>query len=165
LIDLQTIGVLVAAASVVVGVNYNIYSLHLQTRNRQAQIYMTIWQKMNSKEWQDAANLWFVNRDINDYEHFMELYHSSEEMERGMGMEQEVFEGIGVFVHEGLVDIRLVAREMGGYMPRWWRWYGPFLLKQREELRFPRFMIEAEYLYNRLIDFGRRHPEFQIPLE
>jgi hypothetical protein len=95
----------------------------------------------------------------------MELYHSSEEMARGMDIMQEVFEGIGVFVHEGLIDIGLVAREMGGYMPRWRRWYGTFLLQRREEFQFPRFKIETEYLYNRLIDFSRRHPEFQIPLE
>lgn len=143
MIDLQTIGVLASAASVVVGVAYNMYSLRIQTKNRQAQIYMSMWQKMTTSEWHDAANMWIPTMKVDDYEHYKALYSSSPQMEQGMSIMQEVFEGVGVFVHEGLIDIRLVAREIGGFFPRWWRRFGPFLLERRAELEFPRFMIEA----------------------
>jgi hypothetical protein len=72
-----------------------------------------------------------------------------------------VYESIGVLVHENLIDIRIVARYIGRYRFDWEKW-GPYIKQARELRNRPRMYIEAEYLYDRLMEFGRSNPEYGI---
>jgi len=158
--DAQTIGVLVAAVSVVIGVAYNSYSIHNSNKTRQAQIYMGIWAKMNSAEASEAWMEWENAKvdNIGDWNNLMK----DRKMNASWFMWISIFEGVAVFVREGLVDIRLVARDMGNTFVFWWRRYEQIFKQLRIEQNYPRYMIEAEWLYDRMIEFGKQHPEFHI---
>ena len=62
-----------------------------------------------------------------------------------------------------MIDMRLLARDMGGQYVYWWRRWGPIIKEYRVRNNFPRYGIEAEWLYERMVEFGRRNPDFQIP--
>ena len=72
------------------------------------------------------------------------------------------YEGIGVLVKEGLVDVRLVSLLESGMIQWWWDRFGSFVLVCRREMGFPRFMIEVEYLAGRVADYKRLHPDLGI---
>jgi hypothetical protein len=158
--DLQNLSITVAAVSVVLGVAYNMYNLRLQTKARQAQIYLGIWQKMNSEEASKAWKLW-ANVKIGNYEEWKKLFED-QVMGSAFYIWLSIFQGVAIFVREGLIDIRLLARDMGNTYVFWWRKYETFFKQHRTVEGFPRYMIEAEWLYNKLIEFGQRNPDFNI---
>jgi hypothetical protein len=83
-------------------------------------------------------------------------------MYKAWTMVASYLEGIGVLVWENLVDIRLVSELSSGFIQWYWERFGPGILRCREELNFPRYLIEAEYLAKRVRDFGIEHPELGI---
>jgi hypothetical protein len=69
------------------------------------------------------------------------------------------YEGLGCFVKEDYIPIRLVALLMTGMTRHFWEKYIPIIDEARERRGFPRFMSEAEYLYNELMRYTEEHPE------
>jgi len=72
------------------------------------------------------------------------------------------WETMGVLVHENLIDIRILARFIGGFYKRQWEKWGPYIKQQREVLNLPRSWVEAEYLYDRLMEFAKQNPDYGI---
>ena len=70
------------------------------------------------------------------------------------------YEGVGVLVREGLLDIRLVALLMTGTTLGFWRKIELYVLDVRVSLG-PRVWIETEYLAKRLLDYMEKHPEIE----
>jgi hypothetical protein len=61
------------------------------------------------------------------------------------------------------VDIRLVARYIGGHYKEMWEIWGPSCIEFRTTPgENPRTGFESEYLYDKLIEFGRKNPEYHI---
>jgi hypothetical protein len=73
----------------------------------------------------------------------------------------DYFEGLGVYVKEGLVPIRLVALTMTVMLTRYWDRFGPIIKEYRIRDNMPRNYSESEYLYNELIKYLERHPELK----
>jgi hypothetical protein len=84
------------------------------------------------------------------------------EQYQASGIVSMYFEGLGVLVREGLVDIRLVSLLSSGMITSWWDHYREGILKCREEMGFPRYMIESEYLTRRVAEYGKDHPEVEV---
>ncbi len=72
------------------------------------------------------------------------------------------WETVGSLLHEGLIDLRIFARGFGGFYRGEWERWGPMIKQYREFNHQPRAWIEAEYLYVRLMEFGRANPEYGI---
>lgn len=96
--------------------------------------------------------------DVNDWKEM----RRDKEMYKAWTMMASYLEGIGVLVRENLVDIRLVSELSSGFIQWYWERFGPGILRCREELNFPRYLIEAKYLTKRVRDFGIEHPELGI---
>lgn len=69
------------------------------------------------------------------------------------------YEGLGVFVKEGLIDIRLIALTMTGMTRSTWEVVGPYLDELREITGFKRMISEWEYLMNTLNTYIKENPE------
>jgi len=160
LAEIQAAYYMVAATGVLVAAAYYVMNMRATLQTRQAQIYMGIWQKMNSEEAGKAWKLW-LNVKIGSYEEWKKLF-DDQTMGSAFYMWLSIFEGVAIFVHEGLIDIRLLARDMGNTYVFWWRKYEPFFMQHRTVEKYPRYMIEAEWLYNKLIEFGQKNPDFNI---
>jgi hypothetical protein len=71
----------------------------------------------------------------------------------------DYLDGVSVFVSEGLLDIRLVAKLMGGSTVNLWENIEKGVKACRKEYNFPRIAYDTEYLYNRLKEYEKEHPE------
>jgi hypothetical protein len=129
------------------------------TETRQAQLFMQIYDKWSNPEFTEAFTL--INQaEFESVDEINELY-DIEEYRRAWGRVVGFYEGVGVLVKEGLVDIRLVALLMTGTTTMFWKKMEPFIEEIRR-IAYPRAYSETEYLYNALMDYVREHPEIEI---
>ena len=146
---LQTVGILV-------GVFYYITSLRNQDRSRQIQIIRGV--SSESHSWG------FLSWEFDDYDDFVSR-HGQETDPEGYDDFLTWFnkmEEYGVYVREGLLDVRLVCLFSGGTMRRSWEKYRDIVYEERRRLGAPRRFIEAEFLYEKIVEYGISHPELEI---
>jgi hypothetical protein len=74
------------------------------------------------------------------------------------------FEGVGVLVREGFLDIRLVALLMTGNIRNFWDKTAPIINEFRTASNWPRLLIETEYLYNELMKYHKQNPDLELNL-
>jgi hypothetical protein len=96
-----------------------------------------------------------------DYDDFIQNYWSKSEIRETWSSLSGYFEGLGVYVREGLVPIRLVALTMTGMLTRYWDMFGPIITEYRVRENVPRNASETEYLYNELMKYLEKHPELK----
>ncbi len=125
---------------------------------RQAQLFMNIYnQSFANQEWLDAYTK-VMRTHWESYEEYMQKQdwnsdESDSEFIRAANLVYSFYEGLGVFVKEGLVDIRMIALTMT-YMTRTlWEKIAPMIYKSREQLNYPRMLSEFEYLYDELMKY------------
>ncbi|MGD0805710.1 MAG: hypothetical protein ABSA11_16740 [Candidatus Bathyarchaeia archaeon] len=172
--EIQTIGVVVTAASVTVAAIYYMFTLRINMRTqqlalktqeqnldtRQAQLFMGIYEAMYSESFQKscAESIYMNCRDINEYISMIEDPQRSTKF----GIFGMWLEGQGVLVKEGFVDVKLVSELVGGIIVMWWKKWGPFILEFRKIGDNSRHMVEAEYLVRRVVEYGGLHPELGL---
>jgi hypothetical protein len=99
--------------------------------------------------------------EIHTYEEFQKV-RENEKDKQAIARAGWFYEGVGVLVKEGYVDIRLVALLMTAMIRGWWeRIYKSWIEEGREKIKTKRWMSEAEYLYNELMKYINEHPELR----
>ena len=150
---LQTLLMIFQTLSIMVGVIYYITSLRNQSRSRQIQI-------INASS---TANIdfEFMNWEIKDFNTFMSKHGPEADPEgyKSFMMWFNVLEQRGVYVREGLLDIRLVCLMSGGTIKESWEMYFGIFEEWRTRYNRPRDWIEGEYLYNQVLEYHKKHPE------
>ncbi|MCX6653762.1 MAG: hypothetical protein NTY03_01440 [Candidatus Bathyarchaeota archaeon] len=165
---LQSISYITGAFGVSIAAIFYILNLRISQRNqqltletRQAQLFMSsMFERISSPEFRTADKILgeYKPRTAED----MRKIFDDPEAYAAWDTVWWVYEGLGVLVHEGLVDIRLVARYIGGtYKSIWERW-GPAIKAARLGWNHPRMGVESEYLYDRLIEFGEKNLGYHV---
>jgi hypothetical protein len=167
MVDVQTIGVLVTAASVSVAAIYYVMTLRVQQANmkstletRQAQLLMAVYDKLAEPQ---TVEMWtkIVNTNYKDFPEFKKKFIENSEMLNALYLMVMRFEGFGLLVRDNLLDIRHVALMFGGVTTKFFEKVKPVLVELREEQEYSRFMEQTEYLYNCLIEYMEKHPELK----
>ena len=162
MVDLQTLLTYLTLISVPVGVVYHIITLRNQSRNRQAQLFMSIYKETQTKEAQtDFLDIETIN--MNNADDWFKLREDREKF-KVLARFLSYYEGIGVLVREGLIDVSLVAKLSSGNIIWFWEKYRDGVFALREYYKWPRWALEIEYLYDRIIQYAKEHPELQIQL-
>ncbi len=65
-------------------------------------------------------------------------------------------------LHEEMIDVRMIARWLGTFYLRQWEKWGPYIKQVRSKTNNPRLWCEAEYMYDRLVEFAKRNPDYSI---
>jgi hypothetical protein len=120
----------------------------LQLENRQAQLFMNIYSQINSN---DAIHNEFemMNIELKTADDYHELYNDKTKY-TAINWFMTYFEGMGVLVRQGLVDIDLVSQMLSGNIIWFWERYRDAFNDCRVKYNWPRWMIESEYLYDRV---------------
>jgi len=152
MIDIETILTYLTLISVPIGVVYHILTLRNQTRTRQFQIIK-------------GANIFgdFVwklySYDVTDVEDFVSKFNEPDSQIRKDYLEYfSQLEELGVYLREGLLDIRYIMLLSGGGIIQIYEKYEPVHDHFREHMG-SRWMVEAEYLYDKLKEYIKQHPE------
>ena len=164
MVDIQTVSIVLAACSFILAATYYVLNLKHQRETREAQLFMNIYNKMENPENTKRMQKVLFEFQFETPEEFNEKYgqqNNPEAYNDWMHL-SDLLEGVGVFVREGLVDIRLVALLESGLITNYWRKYEIVWQDWRLKHDWPRAAIEVEYLYHRIIEYGKQHPELEI---
>jgi len=127
---------------------------------RQAQLLLGLSQSWTSGEFLDKyyqVNSW----KINNFDDFEKMWSDPERGKVWFSMFTN-WETMGVLVHEGLIDLRILARFIGSFYRREWERWSPYIKRHREIIKMSRSWIEAEYLYDRMMEFSKQNPDYYI---
>lgn len=144
MVDVQTISIAIASASVVAGVIYYSLQISNQTKTRHTDIILKLYSTFSSKEFQKT---WaeVLKREAKDYDDYEKKYGQADAVEIGM-----FFEGIGVLLRRKIIDIELVDDLFTGPIKETWKKMRDITLEARRLRNQPEVFEWFEYLYNEL---------------
>ena len=132
----------------------------LQLETRKLQIVKEIWDWISDEEgytqfFQIMTLTW------TDYDDFQLQYGSSANLEAyAMRFSvQSKLNGLGYMVKEGAIDIETVYDHSAGRVVWMWEKYKPIFYEWRIRTNRPKDFIEGEYLYEKVVEYLRKHPE------
>jgi hypothetical protein len=146
MVDAQTVGVLVTAASVTIAAIYYIITLRSNNKTRQAQLFMQIytrvqepefmknWNEVMDRDWKEVVESWKAGGAKTPFQNVSWL---------SVAM---YFEGIGVLLKKGLIDADFVYELMPTRASSYWAKFEPFFREVRTSMNFPQAGRNAEYL-------------------
>jgi len=162
MIDIQTLSIILASFSFIMAASYYMLTLRNQTKTRHMQIIQGVISRFTPSNF----NWGFLELTWQDYDDFLEKYGptSNSEMWDSISLWFDAFELYGVYVREGMLDVRLICLTHGGTYLNSWEKYGPIFQEYRIRNDEPRYWIEAEYVYERMKKYFSQHPELHINL-
>ena len=166
LAEIQAAYYMVAATGVLVAAVYYVLNIRATQRNskasletRQAQLYAQIYGEFSSKEMSDAdfELMHLELKTVSDWNRLLE----DKTKYSAWNMWSCYYEGIGVMVRENVIDIKWVAELFSSPLIWFWERYKPLIMLFRSEMNYPRANCELEYLYNRVLEYAKEHPDFK----
>ena len=161
---LQTIALIVGIIYYLIIMRNSQRNQELTLETRQAQMFMQIYHRLNDPYLQKAIII-LHGVDFKDIDDF--LSKSNSETAEGRELKESItafisyYEGVGVLVREGLIDIRYVALLICGMTKNTWEKFKDIAPKIREQPGMKRWASEWEYLYNELMKYLEEHPELK----
>jgi len=149
MVDIQTISIVIASASVVAGVVYYAFQIRHQTKIRKTDLVIRLYSTWESKEFSEATlKIW--NLGFKDYDDFVKKYgpwYSETEVYTAFRMVTGFFQAIGILLLSKLVDIDMVARAFGLPTMTTWEKVKPSVEGGRKQMG-PSLLDHFEYLYD-----------------
>jgi len=154
MVDIQTISIVIASASVVAGVIYYAIEIKHQTKIRQTDLAIRLNPalNMNGFEFQQLA-LKLSTLEYKDYDDFVKKYGPlTSEKPESMAIHavSNFFEGIGLLLKRNLVGIDMVGDYYGESAVFAWEKVKPLIEGFRKQYNMPRLWEPFEYLYDEL---------------
>jgi len=144
MVDITEISAMVAAAGVLVGVVWYILDMRNQTRLRQTDMVMRLYEVFATMEFQKEMFTLMTDIEIKDYNTFRKKYAVN------MPPTGLFFHEVGVLLSKKLADIGLISNLFGPVAIRYWEKSKPMVEDARKQLNAPGFGGGFEYLYNEL---------------
>jgi hypothetical protein len=143
MVDIQTISIAVASASVVLAAIYYVFQVRHQTKIRQTDLLTRLYSIMVSKDWLEAWQK-VQSREALNYGDYLEKYGFVELNEIFV-----FFDQLGRLMKKGLIDIELIPLTYGQVSVTWEK-IKPVLEGSRKRYNAPKHGEYAEYLCSEL---------------
>lgn len=168
MVSVETVSIVFTGLSVSLAAFYYMSTLRnaqrtqqLQLETRQAQLFMQIYGQWNTMEFGLQYEK-SMRMEWTDFDDFNGKYLGDIETYTGWRMMARFFEGIGVLVKRGLIDVTLVDDLMSGEAMRYWEMFKPLIEETRERLDWPQALEWVEYLYDQIRPIvEEQHPELK----
>lgn len=150
MVDLQTISIVVAASSVVIGVVLALLQLRNLVRTRRADLVMRLSSTYGSHRMVKAL-LDVYSLQFKDYDDFLKRYgkpSNANPIFESIIMASWHFESVGWLVHEGIIDAETIRQTSTAISI--WEIIAPILHGLRKDLNQPETGKWFEYLYNQM---------------
>ncbi len=157
MVDIQTVSIVIASASIAAAAIYYVMQIRHQTRSRDTELVTRLYSTFTRKEFQQEL------QQIID--HFQSGMSYSEFMKKYGAMVPETglfFEELGVLLHRKLIDISLVDDLFSGFIIRFWEASKPVAEEARKQLAYPQYGEWVEYLYNEMKKRERKLQQSKI---
>ena len=151
MVDIQTVSIAIASASVVAGVVYYDLQIRHQNKIRQTDLLVRIspWLSISSSELQAAA-VRTLNLEFTGYDDFVKKYgkiHSEKPEQTAVLAVANYLDALGILARRRLVDVDLIFEFWSGDIPDLWEKIKPLVEGMRKKSNYP-ILVNAEYLYN-----------------
>jgi hypothetical protein len=151
LVDIQTVSIAVASASVVLATIYYIWQIGHQTKLRQTDLIMRLqstWLQSLRESYETVMKMKY--EDYGEYAKKYPLWKGVGTPEtRAVAEVCSFFDGIGILLHRRLIDVEMVDELFSVYIKDAWEKLKPGIEGLRRE-RYPTLRKWFEYLYNEL---------------
>jgi len=151
MLELQTIYYFVAALSVMVAAVYYVFNLRGNTRTRQAQLFMQLYDRFHDTQfWKQYGEIIFLS-EWTSWDDFWGKYGPTNIDAFADWMSfGTYFSGIGVLLKEKMIDVRIVDNLVGDYV--FWVWEKLRTLSDEMGAKGqkPQSILWIEYLYNEI---------------
>lgn len=131
-------------------------------KTREAQLFMQIYSQWNSLELQSQYGK-VMNTQFETFDDFFEKIGNDVEFRNAVNMVAVFFEGLGVYVKRGLIDVSMVDDLMSEAIISFWRKSKPLVYETRIRANLPQYGEWVEYLATEVEKiFQKQHPETEI---
>ncbi|MCW4040323.1 MAG: hypothetical protein NWE83_06195 [Candidatus Bathyarchaeota archaeon] len=153
--DVQTAAVVITGVSIIIGIILSLHSQKHALETRQAQLFMDVYNRWNTREIQIAYGneRFLILPQIQSFEDYQRLVLD----ERAKGNLDPwfygqilitYFEGLGMLVKQGLINIDTVEDLFAGRIIWFWDSFGWICEMRRKQLGDPKLYDSIEYLYD-----------------
>jgi hypothetical protein len=151
MVDYSTLSIVLTGLGIIGAIVYYTLTLRNATKTRQAQLFMQIYNRFISREFVEQMYYLRFRMNMPQPEEVMEFVTSEENREDFNIVASTVyfFEGIGVLVSKGLIDVELVDDLMSGPLTQIWERMLPIVPSMRNVLG-PEAAEWYELLYNKV---------------
>jgi hypothetical protein len=155
MVDVQTVSIAVASASVTLAAIYYMWQIRYQTKIRKTDLIIRLYSRLHSSEFEDAYPK-IMSLQFEDYEDFLKKYGSrhsgkSPEIDRAIGAVCGFYELVGTLLYRKHIDIGLVHDVFGvSGVKEIWEKTKPLTVGIRRERNDPTVGAGCEYLYNEM---------------
>jgi hypothetical protein len=153
---LQTVSIAIASAGVFAAAVYYILQLRHQSKVRQTDLVLRIWQTTCTEEMARSWNR-LVSAEYGDLDDFVKKYgkpFSDNPIPVAFTLIALFHEGLGVSLYRKVIDVDLVR----DYFAVGWAWrkFKPIVEGLRKDGSYPGFLTWTEYLYNEVKKRGQK---------
>jgi hypothetical protein len=150
-VDIQTVSIMLASASVIVGVIYYALQIRHQSRIRQTDLVTKLSYDISTNSKFIEASVDVVDSEFKDYDDFKKKYGkliSKNQIPMSFTMVGNFYEQVGVLLRNKLVDASLIDQLLPVTMT--WEKMEPMVEGMRKEYHDPHTFEWFEYLYNEM---------------
>jgi len=144
MVDIQTVSIVIASASVVAGIIYYSLQIRHQTKARQTDLVIRLYTTFGGKEMRQTWEKVTTREDV-DFSTYQSKFGLSDVNEIGW-----FFEGVGVLLHKKLIDIAVVDDLFSSPIKISWEKLKPVAEGERKQFGRPQIWEWWEYLYNEM---------------
>jgi len=144
MVDIPTVSIVLASASVMAAAIYYILQIRHQTKVRQTDLVMRLYSTRTSKEFQESWKK-VISLESKEYRNYEKWYEWSDFI-----VVAAFFEGIGILLHRKLVDIGLVDDLFSYSIKTIWEKIKEVVEAVRKHQSAPQIWEWFEYLYNEM---------------
>jgi len=142
MVDIQTVSIAIASASIVAGVIYYGLQIRHQTKTRQTDLVIRLSSFFDDREIAEAFTT-IVSSDFKDADELREKVSTPT-----LITISNFYQRVGVLLQKRLVDADLVDRIL--YIEGVWEKMEPWMIAVRQRLGRPHMFSSFEYLYNEI---------------
>ena len=148
----QTVGILVGIVYYITIMRNTQKTLKMALETRQAQLFMHIYDRFNETEFSTQWTKVMFQWGCRDFEDWWQKYGPEANVEENASFVSVIryYEGVGVLVKKGLIDLNLVGELMSSHVIRFWDQMESVFKGIRERLNWPEVFQGFEYLYNEI---------------
>ena len=157
---LQTLSIIVSSVGMIIALTYYALTIRNQTKSRQTQIFMQLHEEKYDREGLEAF-FDLQNWHWEDYDDYQKKYgpYTHPELAAIMESQTSYFEGLGILVQDGMVDINIVYRIAGRRINQLWYQFEAVIKEIRKMARGPGsdYAESFEYLATEVIKLRRQN--------
>jgi hypothetical protein len=160
MIQIEYLPIILTGLGLTASILYYTNVLRNANKTRQAQLFMSLYSTYAKPETQ-GLSLKLLEIEMNGIDDWNRLMKDEDQYE-SWSFFSSYYEGMGVLVRDRFVDIGLVIKLVSGNVIWFWEKYCDGIYELRKVLNWPRFCIEVEYLYDRIIEYREENPDLNI---